>query len=94
MKQMVEKETRGKNTLDLFIADRPSLVQKVTTGPGLSDHHTVIVDHQLQANIKKRTPYKFWKYKMADWTKVCKEVNDVSQEYLNTAPRRNTVQEN
>ena len=58
MKQMVEKETRGKNTLDLFITDRPSLVQKVTTGPGLSDHRTVIVDHQPQANINKRTPHK------------------------------------
>ena len=45
--QMVHFPTRHANTLDLLFTDKPDLVNRVYSGPGLSDHETVIVEHQL-----------------------------------------------
>ena len=38
LEQMVDKPTRVNNVLDLFLTTHPSLVEKSTVLPGLSDH--------------------------------------------------------
>ena len=41
MEQVVLEPTRGKNTLDLFFTTNPTLVEKVTMTPGMSDHDSI-----------------------------------------------------
>ena len=44
---MVQETMRGPNTLDLFLTNQPSLVARVETTPGLSDHCAVYMEMQL-----------------------------------------------
>ena len=45
--QIVDFPTRGENLLDIFITNRPSLLNKCTPIPGLSDHDIVLVDSNI-----------------------------------------------
>ena len=53
MEQIVNCPTRNHNTLDLFITNRPSLVNRCEVIPGISDHDIVYVDSNISA---KRQP--------------------------------------
>ena len=54
LEQMIDFLTREQNTLDLLLTDCPSLVTETYSAPGLSDHHFVVVKHQLKATINKK----------------------------------------
>ena len=45
--QIVDFPTRGHNLLDIFVTNRPSLLNKCTPLPGLSDHAIVLVDSNI-----------------------------------------------
>ena len=60
---MVKEPTRKDKTLDLFLINRPALINRCTTIPGLSDHEIVCVDSPVQANLPKpsRRTINLWK---------------------------------
>ena len=68
--QMVHIPTRNSRTLDLLFTDAPDLSNRVSSAPGLSDHGTVIVDHQLKAFINKKEPRSVSLYHKANWKEV------------------------
>ena len=41
LEQIVTEPTRGKNTLDLFFTTNPTLVERSTVIPGISDHDSI-----------------------------------------------------
>ena len=43
LEQFVKFPTRGENTLDIFLTNRPSLIEKCKPVPGVSDHDIVFV---------------------------------------------------
>ena len=59
LSQMIEFPTRGRNILDLMFTDAPSLVTSIKGAPGMSDHETIIVKHQLKATINKKESRKY-----------------------------------
>ena len=48
--------TREDNILDLFFTNRPSLVNRSTIIPGISDHHAIYVDSHI--SMKRQKPVK------------------------------------
>ena len=42
--QVVEDETRLNNTLDLFLANNPSRINRVLVAPGISNHEAILVE--------------------------------------------------
>ena len=52
--QVVTFPTRDKNTLDVFITNRPSLIEKCKPIPGLSDHDIVFV--QASTRVPRQRP--------------------------------------
>lgn len=44
LEKIVTEQTRGKNILDLFFTNSPSLVSKCLIKPSLSDHDAVFVE--------------------------------------------------
>ena len=59
LEQLVHEPTRGPNILDLCFTTNPSLVQRCTTGPGISDHdHIVIAETCLKARPNRKKPRK------------------------------------
>ena len=77
--QMVQEETRGPNILDLYLTNQPSLVARVETTPGLSDHSAVYMEMQLNPP-KTYQPRRF----IPIYNKECEEPLRTAAEELNT----------
>ena len=67
LEQIIDFLTREQNTLDLLLTDCPSLVTETYSAPGLSDHHVVVVKHQLKATINKKAVREAPLYHKAKW---------------------------
>ena len=63
LEQMVTSPTRGQNILDLFFTTNPTLVNKTSILPGLSDHDIVIVEINSRPEIIKQVPRDITLYK-------------------------------
>lgn len=48
VQQMVTTPTRERNILDLFVTNRPSLLNQCEVIPGKSDHEVVLVDMNIE----------------------------------------------
>ena len=95
LEQMVKEPTRGSNILDLCFTSAPGLVEKCTTGPGISDHdHIVILDTKLHTNPNKKKPWKKHLFNKADWTQINKDITWLNEKFLNSHPERKPVEQN
>ena len=50
---IIDRPTREDNILDIFFMNRPSLVNKSTVIPGISDHHAIFIDSHSVMNRQK-----------------------------------------
>ena len=73
LQQMVTFPTRGDNTLDVFLTNRPYLVNKCAPLPGKGDHDIVYTDSSITAERSKPV-----KRKIYLWNKAC--VDDMKAE--------------
>ena len=64
--QAVTFPTRGNNILDLFITNRPSLIERVKPVPGVSDHDIVFVQASTTAQRTKPPRRKILLWKKVD----------------------------
>ena len=87
--QVVDIPTRGTNTLDLLFTDVPSLISKIHSAPGLSDHDTILVDHKLKATINKKAAREVPLFNKADWPSLREKVRLLVLDYINANPPEN-----
>ncbi len=68
LEQLVMAPTRGENTLELFLTNNSSVVNRVDTCPGISDHDAAVF---YECNIKpiknKQKPRQIPLFNKADW---------------------------
>ena len=64
--QMVNFPTRKDSTLDLFMTNRPSLVNRCEPLPGISDHDMVFTDTDISVRCSKPVKRKIYIWKRAD----------------------------
>ena len=79
LEQLVTKPTRKENILDLFFTTHPTLVEKSTVFPGMSDHDGIpfIIINTEPRKIKQQ-PRKIYLYKKADVTDLKKEITELT----------------
>ncbi|MCG8033367.1 MAG: hypothetical protein JAZ03_14475, partial [Candidatus Thiodiazotropha taylori] len=53
LNQIIDSPTRGDNILDLFSTNRPSIVNRSSVIPGISDHHAINVDSHITTTRQK-----------------------------------------
>ena len=60
--QMIDKPTRGENTLDIFLTNCPDLIKSRNIVPGIGDHEAVRIDSSLRLSRKKpsRRTIRLW----------------------------------
>lgn len=75
--QLVERPTRGENTLDLFITNLPNQASRIEVVPGISDHDIVYVEFNLALQKLKITPRNIPIYKKANWDSMKKELAEL-----------------
>ena len=67
---MVSEPTRDNSVLDLFLTNNPTLVDNVSTEPGISDHETVIAVVKLRPTIQNMKLRAVHIYSKALWESV------------------------
>ena len=84
LEQMVKIPTRGKNILDLFLTNIPSMVHNIQTLPSLGSSDHDIVFHELKINRGRPIQAKrtIRSYKKADWTGFRAELNDFAELFI------------
>ena len=86
--QIVNFPTRGDNTLDLFLTNRPSLVNRCEPVPGLSDHEIVFVESDAQATRVKPVRRRIHLWNKANVSDVRNSVQKFSDNFI----RKHNVQ--
>lgn len=79
--QVVNFPTRDNNTLDLFITNRPSLVEKVKAVPGVSDHDIVFIQAYCSAPRTKPVRRKILLWKQVDLDKTRTAIKDFTNSF-------------
>ena len=88
LEQMVTSPTRGQNILDLFLTSNPTLIEKVSVLPGLSDHNIVMAEVNAKPTVMKQVPRNILLYKKADWGQLkesMREFHKIIQSHLASA---------
>jgi len=80
--QVVNFPTRGANTLDLFVTNRPSLVERCKVLPGVSDHDIVLVQAQTSATRTKPPRRKILLWKDVDTDTMNTAVQNFSTDFI------------
>jgi hypothetical protein len=90
---MVKKPTRGPNILDLFMTNHLSLVNKVETLPGISDHEAVFVNTDLKAPaaVKQTPERKVYLYHKGDFEGLRDHMSQFKDQFLEKDHRNTTV---
>jgi len=63
--QVVKSPTRGENILDIFLTNRPSLVNCCNVVPGISDHEAIVVQSSIVAPLQT-TQHNIYLWNKAD----------------------------
>lgn len=80
--QTVTEPTRQDNILDLFFTNRPSLIEKSTLIPGLSDHDGIPkLTIDLSPKFCRLKPYRVYLYKKADTENMRKDLATFCQDF-------------
>ena len=82
LEQVVREPTIGKNTLDLFFTTNPTLVERSTVTPGLSDHDGVpLIIISAKPRVIKQRPRKVYLYHKADTNALLSNLRRWSDEF-------------
>ena len=75
--QLVTEATRGENTLDLFLTNNKTLINRLQVIPGISDHDCLLVEGDISPIINKQPKRQIPLYKKADWEGLRKYVTNL-----------------
>ena len=91
--QVVNFPTRLDNTLDLFLTNRPSCINKCQPIPGISDHEIVFVDTDIKPRRRKPVKRKIFLWDKADMNVLHEEGNKMMQEFVSKFDSSSSVTE-
>ena len=76
--QIVDFPTRDNNLLDIFLTNRPSLIQTCKSLPGISDHEIVYMDSDVSVKYQRPVRRKIWLWSKADVPSMKADMNAFS----------------
>ena len=82
--RFVDFPTRQAATLDLFLTNRPTLVDKCSAAPGIADHDMVHIAASVSAKRNKPVARKIFLWDKADMEAVRTSSREVASEFCTT----------
>jgi hypothetical protein len=82
LQQMVDFHTRNNATLDLFLTNRPSLINRLKPIPGISDHDALFIDSDVQAKLRRTISRQIFLWKKADLEKLQNDMQAFCQSFI------------
>ena len=93
LQQMVATPTRKTNILDLFLTNRPSLLNRCEVIPGISDHEAVFVNMNIEPHRSKPTKRKILLWKKADFDVINRLLEEYRDKFINEFKESTPVEE-
>ena len=82
LSQMNEVPTRGSSILDIFITDRPSLVESCDVVSGISDHGIILVTSLVTARLSHPSPRTIYLWSHADFDSIKNRIASLCEEFI------------
>ena len=93
LQQMVEFPTRKNTTLDLFLTNRPSLVDLLKPLPGVSDHEALFIDSDVRVKLQRPTSRKLYLWNRADLEGLRESMTTFSESFTSGHDTSQSVEE-
>ncbi|XP_019628840.1 PREDICTED: uncharacterized protein LOC109473420 [Branchiostoma belcheri] len=87
--QIVEDPTRGVNTLDLILTNRPAQINRTQVIPGISDHLAVYTELEVKPLRRRQIPRKVPIYAKANWEGFREFANNLADKVRAAEPSSN-----
>ena len=81
LEQIVQEPTRLSNVLDLVLTNSPTLVPRVETIPGLSDHDIVFFEYNVKPDSRKNAVRPIPLYRKANWDQMRRDLQELESSY-------------
>ena len=91
--QVVSFPTRLDNTLDLFLTNRPSCINKCQPIPGISDHEIVYINTDVKPKRRKPIRRKIYLWNKVDLDQIHDEGNKMMKEFMEIYSSSSSVDE-
>ena len=79
--QSVKSPTRNSNTLDLFITNRSTLINRCKVIPGISDHEVVFVNINIEPARRKPVKRKIYLWNKANHEQISNMLLDYDNQF-------------
>ena len=94
LEQVVNFATRGTNTLDVFMTNRPSLIKKCEPVPGISDNHaTVFVDTDMIAPKHKNVRRRIYLWDKGNVTGLQTDIHEFTTDFVSRHTKDTNIDE-
>ena len=95
LEQLVNSPTRQNNVLDLVFTSTPSLIEKVQTHPGMSDHEIVtFFINCKRPSINRKAPRRIYFYHKGDISGLKNELQEFQEHFIASDPYQTSVEDN
>ena len=81
LEQIVDFPTRDNNVLDVFLTNRPSLIQSCKPLPGVSDHEIVWIDSDVSVKYQRPIKRKIWLWSKANLPRLKEDMMTFSDSF-------------
>ena len=82
LSQYVDFPTRGQNTLDIFLTNRPSMISSCLPIPGISDHEAVLVHSATLIDLPHPTKRKIYMWHKLNTDNLSSHFNNFKNTFL------------
>ncbi|KAK3098073.1 hypothetical protein FSP39_015909 [Pinctada imbricata] len=90
LEQVITFPTRDNNMLEIFLTNKPGLINRCTPIPGISDHDTIAyIEASVKAKYKRPTKRKIYLWKKANVEELHTEMQNFANEFT-TRYNKNT----
>ena len=91
--QLVTFPTRESNTLDIFATNRPTLINKCISVPGISDHDAVYIESYITAKYKKPAKRKIYLWDKTDFNLLTQVLSEFVSGFIAENTTSSSVQQ-
>ena len=84
LSQMVNSPTRGSNILDVFVTNRPSLIESCTVIDGISDHEVVLTKSLIQAESCTTAGRHIYLWSKANFNYIRQSIQSLCEDFVSS----------